>query len=382
MIAETGLPLLRDSPVASSQVAGQKSKLPHFSELDGLRGIAAVVVFVHHFLQVAATQPTGGWNWFFRLILHLSKYGSSGVDVFFVLSGYLITSLLLIDRGKPNYFHNFYWKRALRILPVYFVHLILTQSIIGNAWGYIWLSLIFLVNFSQRFHVTTIGVAWTLSIEEQFYLIWPNFVRRLRLTSLYYLAFALVLTSVLLRIVMPLATGGMAIIYTPYRCDGLGLGAILALQWFEPEGRPQLIQTLLNILHSNLLLVLAIISAAVLLCLAAEPPLIAGASISTVNYLAYRLIRRIIRPGEPNRALTWLGHGVPVYFGKISYSLYLYHVIVLFLVTKHFGQIDSSHLGQATALFALAFGATIVMSTVSLYAMELPIQSLRRFVLK
>jgi peptidoglycan/LPS O-acetylase OafA/YrhL len=123
---------------------------------------------------------------------------------------------------------NFYWKRALRILPVYFVYLILTQSIIGNTWGYIGLSLIFLVNFSQRFHVNEKGVAWTLSIEEQFYLIWPHFVRRLRLTSLYYLAFALVLTSVLLRIVMPLATGKMAIMYTPYRCDGLGLGAILA----------------------------------------------------------------------------------------------------------------------------------------------------------
>jgi peptidoglycan/LPS O-acetylase OafA/YrhL len=381
MIEETCLPLLHGSPVASSQVALPKSKLPRFRELDGLRGTAAVAVFVHHFLQTAATQPTERWYWFLRPILHLSQYGSSGVDVFFVLSGYLITSLLLIDRGEPNYLRNFYWKRALRILPVYFVYLILTQSIIGNAWGYIGLSLIFLVNFSQRFHVKEKGVAWTLSIEEQFYLIWPHFVRRLRLTSLYYLAFALVLTSVLLRIVMPLATGKIAIIYTPYRCDGLGLGAILALQWFEPEGRPRLIQMFLNILHSNLLLVLAIISA-VVVCLPAETLLIAGARIGTVNYLAYRLIRRIIMPGEPNHALTWLGHGVPVYFGRISYSFYLYHAIVLFLVAKHFGQIDSSHLGQAAALFALAFGATIAMSTVSLYAMEFPIQRLRRFVLK
>jgi hypothetical protein len=69
---------------------------------------------------------------------------------------------------------------------------------------------------------------------------------------------------------------------------------------------------LLNILHSSLLLVLAIVGA-VVICLSAESLLIAGARIGTVNYLAYRLIGRIIMLGEPNRALTWLGHVIPVY---------------------------------------------------------------------
>ncbi len=331
-----------------------------------------MAVFVHHFLQAPADQPSG--NWLARAVLHLSKYGASGVDVFFVLSGYLITSLLLIDRDKPNFFHNFYWKRALRILPVYFVYLILTATIIGDAWGYIGLCLIFLANFAQRFHVGLKGVAWTLSIEEQFYLIWPNVVKRLRLASLYYLAFALVLTSVLLRIIVPLATGKMAIIYTPYRCDGLGLGAILALQWFKPE-KPRLVQISLNVLHSNVLLVLAFVGAVVVLCL--DGQILAGVRIGIVNYLAYRLMRRIIRP---NRSTTWLGRAVPVYLGRISYSFYLYHAIVIYLVVKHFGQIDVSL--RAAGLFALALSATVAMSTVSLYAMELPIQRLRRFVLK
>jgi peptidoglycan/LPS O-acetylase OafA/YrhL len=359
-------------PLEVPQVAGTKTKLPRFSELDGIRGIAALSVFVHHFLQ-----PASGGNWLVRLVVHLSRFGSSGVDVFFVLSGYLITSLLLIDRDKPNYFHNFYWKRALRILPVYFVYLILTAVIIGDAWGYILLCLLFVANFAQRFHVPLKGVAWTLSIEEQFYLIWPNFVRRLRLTSLYYLAFALALTSFLLRIVVPLATGKMAIIYTPYRCDGLGLGAILALQWFQAE-RPQPIQRLLNILNSNWLLIPAGVAGAVILCLHDESLLVAGARITVVNYLTYRLIRRIIA----GNTLTWLGRGVPVYFGRISYSLYLFHPIVLFLMVKYVGQIDALHPAQAAGLFVLALGATVAMSTVSLYAIELPIQSLRRFVLK
>jgi peptidoglycan/LPS O-acetylase OafA/YrhL len=329
-------------------------KLPHFRELDGIRGVAAVAVFIHHFLQPMKV----GW------FLGLARYGSSGVDVFFVLSGFLITSLLLIDREKPNYFHNFYWKRALRILPVYFVYL----AFIGHK-SYILLCLVFLANFADRFNVGFQSVAWTLSIEEQFYLIWPNFVRRLSINSLYYVAFGLVMTSVLLRVIMPLATGRMAIMYTPYRCDGLGLGAILALQWFEPQV-PRPIQKVLSVLHSRWPVILAIVGIAVMACQPAESLLVEGARIGIVNYLAYRLIRRIIRPHTP----TWLGRVVPVYFGRISYSFYLYHAIVLYLVTKRF-----DHSGLA---FVVAFAATVAMSTVSLYAMELPIQRLRRFVLK
>ncbi|MGF7183911.1 acyltransferase family protein [Tunturiibacter psychrotolerans] len=302
-----------------------------------------------------------------------------GVDIFFVLSGFLITSLLLIDRGKANYYHNFYWKRALRILPVYFVHLVLTQWVVGNAWGYIWLSLIFLVNFSSRFHVDSKGTAWTLSIEEQFYLIWPNFVNRLRVTSLYYLAFGLVFTSVLLRIIMPLATHAMAITYTPYRFDGLGLGAILALQWFNQEERPRPIQTLLNILNSKVLFVLAIAGTVAIVCLPASL-LLTGALLGNINYLAYCLVRRIVM--QPERKPSWLAGRILVFFGSISYSFYLYHPIFLNLMAQHFRPIDATRPGEAWALFTFCFGGTLILSTVSLYAMELPIQRLRRYVLR
>ena len=140
-----------------------KTKLPHFRELDGLRGLAALGVFVHHFFRVAGEHPLQSWPRFLTWAMAISSYGAHGVDVFFVLSGFLITCLLLIDRGRTDYFHNFYWKRALRILPVYLVHLTLTEVILGHAWGYIFLGLLFLVNFGGRLHVDP-GPAWTLSI--------------------------------------------------------------------------------------------------------------------------------------------------------------------------------------------------------------------------
>ena len=375
--------LLHNDEAPALQGTPPKSKLPHFKELDGLRGIAALIVFVHHFFQPASWQSLDPWNRFFHVTIYLSRFGAHGVDIFFVLSGYLITSLLLIDRGNPNYFHNFYWKRALRILPVYFVHLILTQWIIGDAWAYIWLSLIFLVNFSQRFHIEPKGVAWTLSIEEQFYLIWPQFVRRLRLTSLYYLAFALVIASTVLRIVVPILTNRAALTYTFYRCDGLGLGAILALQWFDAESAPRIVKPLLKILNSNLALVVGIVSAVVILFfLPLESLLTAGARTSAVNFLSYRLIRRVIQTNRPVTGLSWLGRKVPVYMGNISYSLYLYHPIVLFLAAKYFVLVDPTHPWKVAGVFLLALSTAIILSTISLYAMELPVQRLRRFVLR
>jgi peptidoglycan/LPS O-acetylase OafA/YrhL len=120
----------------------------------------------------------------------------------------------------------------------------------------------------------------------------------------------------------------------------------------------------------------------VLILLPADNLLLTGVRISTVNLLAYRLIRRVIQPGKPAAAFTWLSRAVPVHMGNISYSLYLYHPIVLFLVARHFRMVDPSHPWKIAGVFALALSATLAMSTLSLYAMERPVQRLRRFILK
>jgi peptidoglycan/LPS O-acetylase OafA/YrhL len=90
-------------------------RLRHIRALDGLRGIAYLLVIGHHCFSTRL--PPGTWPFADRILISVFSFGAFGVDLFIVLSGYLITTLLLIDRKGPHYFRNFYVKRAFRILP-------------------------------------------------------------------------------------------------------------------------------------------------------------------------------------------------------------------------------------------------------------------------
>jgi peptidoglycan/LPS O-acetylase OafA/YrhL len=150
--------------------------------LDGLRGIAIILVMLHHFTYY---RPETGID---AVIAGVPLFGWVGVDLFFVLSGFLITGILLDSRGSTRYFTNFYARRTLRIFPLYYlvlflalvalpqfpsVHTVLAGDIeMPPRWPY-WA---YLTNFSvaeRGFVHGWVDVAWSLAIEEQFYLVWP-----------------------------------------------------------------------------------------------------------------------------------------------------------------------------------------------------------------
>lgn len=218
------------------------ARLKYVPALDGIRGVAIIWVVFHNTRDLPYPAPGG----VFHVLSLLGHMGWIGVQLFFGLSGFLITAGLLDSRSARNYFSGFYARRALRILPLYYAVLlilliILPRLISSNTWPTpshqvsLWL---FTVNWTQS---APYGFAhfWSLAVEEQFYLFWPVVVyrlnpRRLLVVCLWIGAGALVLRSVM----MLLGADGWALYsLTPYRMDALALGGAGACALRIPELR-------------------------------------------------------------------------------------------------------------------------------------------------
>jgi peptidoglycan/LPS O-acetylase OafA/YrhL len=208
----------------------------HIGSLDGFRGAAAMMVLFYHFGLNAKDMGLGG------LLVSAAGAGWTGVDMFFVLSGFLITGILFDTKASENYFSHFYMRRCLRIFPLYFGAIIVVEAIGFLSPAFLnwdgthpwWLPL-FATNFvyAQQGGAVT-GVMthyWTLAIEEQFYLLWPLFVWLCDRRRLMAIAAAMIGAALALRIAMTLyQVHGEAIFsLTPTRMDSLAWGAFAAL---------------------------------------------------------------------------------------------------------------------------------------------------------
>jgi len=220
--------------------ARPRPPLSRVVELDGIRGIAILLVLALHFgLPVC---PPG--------ILHdILGMGWAGVDLFFVLSGFLITGILLDSKGKPDYFRRFYLRRVFRIFPIYYAYLILFFHVVpliahatgrlaaltyggDEAWFWLYLS-----NWRDAYHQNGyLYHFWSLSIEEQFYIVWPLVIYLIPTRTLKYVCLGLAIFSVVLRLVAGHAGVSPVFLFrgTPFRLDGLALGALLALAARNP----------------------------------------------------------------------------------------------------------------------------------------------------
>jgi peptidoglycan/LPS O-acetylase OafA/YrhL len=203
--------------------------------LDGLRGIAILLVIPCN-ANIVVPVVRGPFIFFTLLI----DRGWVGVQLFFVLSGFLITEQLYSSRTATNYFSGFYARRALRILPLFFAAVVL-GLVLTRVWGgrgyfvtpawMLWFGLLF-INWIQPLGHGLPGCPqfWSLAVEEQFYLAWPAVVRTFA-SRLMRVAAGLALLSLVLRILM-LSTGAspdMAYMWTICRMDALAFGAMGAL---------------------------------------------------------------------------------------------------------------------------------------------------------
>jgi len=221
----------------------------HIEELDGLRGLAILLVFVFHSCyRPSSSFQHHGYPLIATLLLRMVDLGWSGVDLFFILSGYLITGILLSARTAANFLKVFYLRRMLRIFPIYYLSLALFFW--GQPWLpdrfqfdhrhysfeqlWYWFSISNLVTAFQPYLIAPLTHYWTLAIEEQFYLVWPWIVGRTRDSSLLLISIAGVVMATLLRnlgIVQAYNLSHTNFVYrlTPFRVDSLLFGAILAI---------------------------------------------------------------------------------------------------------------------------------------------------------
>ncbi len=287
-------------------------------EFDGIRGLAILLVLVVH---LTPTSDLPG------PLVSAVNFGWSGVDVFFVLSGFLITSILLKTKSSPVYLRVFYTNRILRIFPLYYVFLIgfsLFASI--NATQFLCYSF-YAGNFLSAFgkSVPNLNHFWSLAIEEQFYMIWPFVVLKLSTNRLIKLCLSLIAVIVVARygvVHFPLPAREFVYTLTPLRCDALLLGALIAC--LHERG--------LLIRFSGAIKWVAIggfVSLAIGIKIAhgtgyVEP------GIARFGYLGVDLLSTsIVAASALWQGSGWLGPARSrflVFFGKYSYGIYVLHM--------------------------------------------------------
>jgi peptidoglycan/LPS O-acetylase OafA/YrhL len=209
--------------------------LKRIKSLDGVRGLAVSMVIISHLMFLSNYNENFLWKFL--------KNGWMGVDLFFVLSGYLITSILIASKSKKNYFRNFLIRRTLRIFPLYYTVLIIVLISLffyqnGNfqnlIWYFTYTSNIGMAINDNWLHVggnLELSHFWSLAVEEQFYLFWPLIIYIIPNKYIPFLAFLMVICGPEIRVLIGEWMNSKtmsAYVMTPARMDSLAGGALLA----------------------------------------------------------------------------------------------------------------------------------------------------------
>jgi peptidoglycan/LPS O-acetylase OafA/YrhL len=326
-------------------------------QLDGLRAIAVLMVFFYHALHAPLL-----W---------------AGVDLFFVLSGYLITTILLRlkqDHSSSAYWLTFYSRRLRRIAPPY-IGLMITISILFHVpWHHIWYWYAFFgANIASALGQCTVHAMsplWSLAVEEQFYFVWPAFVLLCDLKSLKKLALGIMVAAPVLRGAFTFLLNSREPIYdlTPFRADLLACGALIAIcsaedfQWLERNRQKALY--------------IALGAGALLAGSSVFHPFRLNANSFSFNTLGYSLIVMIfggtvvrVLSMEQSLAFKLLTFRPIRYLGQISYTFYLYQIAVMDKLAQHV------HSQEAIAVGGLFI--TFLISVCSWHYLEQPILKLR-----
>ncbi len=316
---------------SSTPLAGQpaKNRLP---QLDGIRGLAILMVLGWHYFysHINFDEPlTRG----VKIAAHATSLLWSGVDLFFVLSVFLITGILLDERKAKNFLSVFYLRRAARILPLYFLVLAaaaLCMMLVGHdprfaplfarfppAWSFLTFTQNIAIAVQGAFAGRFLGMTWSLAVEEQFYLFWPWVVLLFagRKQGLLMVTLVLCLLAPCLRLMVAPFT---AYVNTPFRMDSLLFGAVAAMVFRDPvmvaflRARPRLFHCLFAGFAPLVALLLYRSEA-----LGVWNHFLLGGLFFCI--LIYSLLF------EGSLLARWLSVGWLGWVGSVSYAIYMFH---------------------------------------------------------
>ena len=314
----------------------------HLPALDGIRGMAVLWVIAHNTTDHLGAPHTGPLH----LLALLANPGWIGVQLFFSLSGFLITGGLLDSREAPNYYGGFYGRRALRIMPLYFLTLLAllvilpalvgalphTQSTVDHqAWLWLFVSNWAPTKVTGDFY--GFGHFWSLAVEEQFYLFWPLLVIRLQPRPLLLTCLGIALVSGLARSAAAIAGMDAQAVYvnTFFRMDALALGAAGAALVRIPDWAQKVRSRLPAIGVAAFLLFLAGTAATRAYSIHGLSGMTFGYSILALTSAV--LVTGMALSGDGNNPVARVLRWAPLRScGKYSYAMYVFHVPIYKLV--------------------------------------------------
>ena len=365
-----------------------RSDLPlsrvHVRSLDGVRGVALLLVLLHS-LNVMDLNDASALS---AALEHVMDVGWIGVQLFFVLSGYLITGILLDTRESAGYLRNFFARRALRIWPLYYAVLAVffivlplfhwgRAPVVDGAEHQVWLWL-YLVNWVEPYGygVRLFSHFWSLAVEEQFYLVWPFVVRWCSLRQITWVAAGMVVVSLLTRLGMSFAQVSEDAIYmfTVCRMDALAAGALVAIAMRSPSWPRRLAR--LGWPAVTLFILGALVTHGY--HRTGAVPQVLGYSILTIVFAAFV---GICAQESSRRLRSAMQASALVSVGRYSYGMYIFGMLLHRLVGEPFIERHEwikASAGGAVCYTLLMISLTYVVAAISYHAFEIRWLRLKR----
>lgn len=345
-------------PVSASRVENSSgsSARHRIRELDGLRGIAILSVVIWHYYYFFPAVDHRGSTFFSQIYVHFERsiaLGWSGVDLFFVLSGFLIGGILLDAHESPSYFKTFYLRRFFRIIPIYYIWtvlyifiLLLMIAFLGqitrvgepNSRMEVLAHFAFVQNLGM-IHYSGLGGAWfvstwSLAVEEQFYLVAPWIIRNVTQKALSRVVVVVMLVAPFLRMLVhyhfpPTVSLDPAYILMPCRADSLAMGVLVALLWRQSKAKDWLIS---NGRVLALVALLLLTGVALLTFFSPSHHSLLTQSIGfTWLAMFYGSVLLLVLIYQNGNVVSTLRTALLTEFGRISYCVYLIHQAINYI---------------------------------------------------